>query len=66
MLWLKGIAAKVGAEKMTQLMDRIWCRLFHKRYHVQQEQVHGWRFWHCNKCKITWPQRALSEETASS
>ena len=65
MLWLKGIAAKVGAEKMTQLLDRVWCRIFHKSYHVRKEVLHGWQFVYCNQCKRTWPQRS-GEVTESS
>jgi hypothetical protein len=55
-VWLR----KIGAEKMTQLLDRVWCRIFHKQYHVPQEALHGWQFIHCLKCKITWPQRSAA------
>ena len=48
---------KIGVEKMTQLLDRVWCRLFHGRYHVQGEETHGWQFVHCSKCNTTWPER---------
>jgi len=61
---------KIGAEKMGQLLDRVWCRWFHKAYHTVLEKgstVPGWRFVYCNHCKTTWPERcASSEGTASS
>lgn len=58
MIWLKAVAAKIGAEKMTQLLDRVSCRIFHKAHHVRKEALHGWQFVYCNKCKRTWPQRS--------
>jgi hypothetical protein len=47
---------------VQQLLDRVWCRIFHKRYHVPQEKMHGWRFIHCLHCKHTWPQREGNDD----
>ena len=67
MMWLRQWIRKIGAEAMTQLLDRVWCRIFHAQYHVPQEKMYNWRFIHCMKCKIVWPQREGSnEETALS
>jgi len=58
--WVK----KIGAEKMTQLFDRVWCRMFHRQYHVTIEKgttVPGWRFVYCNHCKTSWPERTAKE-----
>lgn len=49
---------------MHQLLDRITCRLFHKRSHIVLEKgctVPGWCFIYCNICKVSWPQRAMRE-----
>jgi hypothetical protein len=50
---------------MTQLLDRIWCRIFHKSYHIRREMLHGWQFVHCTNCKITWPERCASDASAT-
>ena len=42
---------------MQQLLDRVWCRFFHGAYHVPQERLHGWQFFHCLRCKTVWPRR---------
>ncbi len=63
MVWIKTIAANIGAEKIKQLLDRVSCRIFHKQYHVRKEALHGWQFVYCNKCKRTWPQRTGEENT---
>jgi len=63
--WVK----KIGAEKMTQLIDRVWCRIFHKAYHVELEKgstVPGWRFVYCNNCKRAWPERTASSGATGS
>jgi len=63
--WIK----KIGAEKMTQLIDRVWCRIFHKAYHTVLEKgstVPGWRFVYCNNCKRAWPERCASSEGIAS
>jgi hypothetical protein len=64
MQWFKGIAAKIGAEKMAQLLDRIICRLFHRRFHTEApgDAVAGWRFIRCSKCNATWPERKMPYE----
>ena len=46
---------------MQQLLDRIWCRIFHKQYHVPQEKMYGWQFVHCLKCKAVWPERRAQQ-----
>jgi hypothetical protein len=45
----------------NQLLDRIWCRLFHRRYHTLApgDAVAGWRFIRCSKCNATWPERKM-------
>ena len=46
-----------------QLLDRIWCRIFHRVYHVERQVVGKWTFIECQKCKRTWPAfRPLNEE----
>ena len=40
-----------------QLLERVRCWLFHKQFHVQKEQMHGWQFVECFKCKRIWPER---------
>jgi len=42
---------------MAYPLDRLWCRLFHKRFHVLKEEMYGWQFVHCISCKVTWPRR---------
>jgi len=49
---------------MQQLLDRVWCRWFHKAYHTILEKgstVPGWRFVYCNNCKTSWPERCAKE-----
>ena len=49
---------------MHQLMDRIWCRFFHRKHQVLLEKgctVPGWRFIYCNHCKTSWPERTAKE-----
>jgi hypothetical protein len=41
---------------MTELWDRIWCRIFHRRYHVEKEQMYGWQFIRCVHCEKVWPR----------
>ena len=50
---------------MTQLLDRAWCRIFHKRFHMPQETMYGWQFVYCLHCKVTWPERRSSPATGS-
>lgn len=50
---------------MHQLLDRIWCRFFHRRYHKVLEKgcnVPGWHFVNCAFCKTSWPERTAKSE----
>lgn len=41
------------------MIKNLWCLLFH-RHHVHQKSAAGdWKFMHCDKCQITWPEPRL-------